>query len=78
MTAHPTVSEVVATTTTGSHPLLLVSTVTDDRVTAVLLAGVATEMLQYFELLAGDHQSQNSCLYHVNRLGVKPRGFLLR
>jgi hypothetical protein len=45
MTAHPTVGEIVAITTTNSNPLLLVRTVGDEHVTGVLLADLATETL---------------------------------
>ena len=46
MTAHPTVGEIVAITTTNSEPLLLVCRQTDEHVTGVLLADLATETLQ--------------------------------
>ncbi|MGB9934081.1 hypothetical protein [Haloarcula amylolytica] len=45
MTAHPTVGEIVAITTTDSEPLVLVCHVDDDHVTGVLLADLATETL---------------------------------
>lgn len=45
MTPQPSGGEVVAITTTDSHPLLLVSSVTDDHVTGVLLADLATATL---------------------------------
>lgn len=45
MTAHPTVGEIVAITTTNSEPLLLVCRQTDEHVTGVLLADLATETL---------------------------------
>jgi len=46
MTAHPTVGEIVAITTTDSEPLLLVCHVGDEHSTGVLLADLATETLQ--------------------------------
>ncbi|MFU1783190.1 hypothetical protein ACM16X_17620 [Haloarcula japonica] len=45
MTTQPSVGEIVAITTTDSEPLLLVSSTTDDDVTGVLLADLATETL---------------------------------
>ncbi|NHN64727.1 hypothetical protein G9463_15670 [Haloarcula sp. JP-Z28] len=46
MTAPPTVGEIIAITTTDSEPLLLVSRATDEHITGVLLADLATEPLQ--------------------------------
>jgi hypothetical protein len=46
MTAHPTVGEIVAITTTESGPLLLASRATNEHITGVLLADLATETLQ--------------------------------
>jgi hypothetical protein len=46
MTAHPTVGEIVAITTTDSEPLLVVSHSTDEHSTGMLLADLATETLQ--------------------------------
>ena len=45
MTPQPSAGGVVAITATDSHPLLLVSTVTDDHVTGVLPADLATATL---------------------------------
>lgn len=46
MTAHPTVGEIVAITTTDSEPLVLVCHVDDEHSTGVLLADLATETLR--------------------------------
>ena len=54
MTAQPTAGEVVAITTTDSEPLLLVSSTTDNNVTGVLLADLATETLHRLEVSEPD------------------------
>ncbi|EMA17953.1 hypothetical protein [Haloarcula argentinensis] len=45
MTPQPTVGEIAAITTINSEPLLLISSVTDDHATDVLLADIPTEPL---------------------------------
>ncbi|GCF16230.1 hypothetical protein Harman_41650 [Haloarcula mannanilytica] len=45
MTPQPTVGEIVAITTTDSHPLWLVCSVDENQVTGVLLADLSTETI---------------------------------
>ena len=54
MMPQPTAGEVVAITTTDSEPLLLVSSTTDNNVTGVLLADLATETLHRLEVSEPD------------------------
>jgi len=54
MSLQPTVGEIVAITTTDSHLRLLVSTVTDDHVSSVSLADLATETLHRLEATETD------------------------
>ncbi|MFU1783191.1 hypothetical protein ACM16X_17625 [Haloarcula japonica] len=68
MTPQPSVGEIVAITTTDSEPRLLVSSVTDDHVSGVLLTDLAAETVQRVEISAGDRQRQSA-----RRSRIKPK-----
>ncbi|RKS75156.1 hypothetical protein BDK61_4697 [Haloarcula quadrata] len=67
MTTRPTAGEIVAITTTDSEPLLLVCRQTDEHVTGVLLADLATEPLQRLRASEPDTATRRELATAVER-----------
>ena len=67
MTTRPTAGEIVAITTTDSEPLLLVCRQTDEHVTGVLLADLATETLQRLRVSEPDTATRQQLAQAIGR-----------
>jgi hypothetical protein len=69
MTTQPSVGEIVAITTTDSEPLLLVCRSTDDHVTGVVLADLATETLHRLRASEPDTATRRQLAGAIGRTG---------
>lgn len=67
MTTRPTAGEIVAITTTDSEPLLLVCRQTDEHVTGVLLADLATDTLQRLRVSKPDTATRRELAQAIGR-----------
>ncbi|AAV44414.1 unknown (plasmid) [Haloarcula marismortui ATCC 43049] len=67
MTTRPTAGEIVAITTTDSEPLLLVCRQTDEHVTGILLADLATETLQRLRASEPDTATRQQLAQAIGR-----------